>query len=89
MGASLPTRIKAASMQWKHSSSPSTQKVTPLAGKVMLTVFWDSQGVLLIYFKKRGKNVYYVSCCEVLFEASGWNSQMMSRQAGKRVTASS
>jgi hypothetical protein len=32
------------SMQWKHPSSPSTKKfkVTPSAGKVMLTVFWDS-----------------------------------------------
>jgi hypothetical protein len=35
-----------ASMQWKQHSSLSTKKVkvTPLDGKVMLTVFWDSQG---------------------------------------------
>jgi hypothetical protein len=52
---------KRASIQWKHPSSPSvTQfKVTskPSAGKVMLTVFWDSQGVLLAHFQKRGANV--------------------------------
>jgi hypothetical protein len=38
---------KCASMKWKHSSSLSTKKfnVTPSAGKVMLTVFWDSEGV--------------------------------------------
>jgi hypothetical protein len=39
---------KRASVQWKHHSSPSTKKfnVTPSAGKVMLIVFWDSEGVL-------------------------------------------
>jgi hypothetical protein len=33
-----------ASVQWKHPSSPSTKtfEVTPSAGKVMLTIFWDS-----------------------------------------------
>jgi hypothetical protein len=38
-----------ASVQWKHPSSPSAKKlkVTPSGGKVMLTVFWESQGVLL------------------------------------------
>lgn len=50
---------KRDSMQWKHPSSPSCMKfkVTPSAGKVMLTVFWDSQGVLLAHFQKRGENV--------------------------------
>jgi hypothetical protein len=57
-----------ASMQWKHPSSPSSKKfkVTPSAGKVMLTVFWDSQGVLSAHFQKRGENVHSVSYCEVL-----------------------
>jgi hypothetical protein len=71
MSASLPTRIKAcASMQWKHPSSPPTKKfkVPPIAGKVMLTVFWDSQGVLLAHFQKRGENVNSASYCEVLLK---------------------
>jgi hypothetical protein len=40
--------------KWKHPSSPATRKfkVTPSAGKVLLTVFWDSQGVLLADFRK-------------------------------------
>jgi hypothetical protein len=44
---------KRASMQWKHASSPSTKyfKVTPSAGKVMLTVFGNSQGVLSAHFQ--------------------------------------
>ncbi|BFZ13360.1 hypothetical protein BsWGS_16399 [Bradybaena similaris] len=59
---------KRASMQWKHPSSPCVQKfkVTPSAGKVMLTVFWDCQGVLLTNFKKKGDNVNSESYCEVL-----------------------
>jgi hypothetical protein len=49
---------KRASVQWKHPDSLSVKKfkVTPSAGKLMLTVFWDSQGVLLIHFQKRGEN---------------------------------
>jgi hypothetical protein len=37
---------KRASAQWKHPSSPSTKmfKVMPSAGKIMLTIFRDSQG---------------------------------------------
>jgi hypothetical protein len=71
-------------MQWKHPTSPSTKKfkVTLSAGKVMLTVFWDSQGVLLAHFKKRGEDVNSV-------EASGCSSQKTSRPSGKRGTASS
>jgi hypothetical protein len=34
----------------------------------MLTVFWDSQGVLLIHFKKRGKNVNSTSYYEALLK---------------------
>jgi hypothetical protein len=44
---------KYASLQWKHHSSLSTKtfKVTPAAGEVTLTVFGDSQGVLLAHFQ--------------------------------------
>jgi hypothetical protein len=34
----------------------------------MLTVFWDSQGVLLAHFQKRGENVNSASYCEVLLK---------------------
>jgi hypothetical protein len=49
------TELKSVSVQWKHANSPSIKKSS--AGNVMLTVFWDSQGVLLVYFQKRGENV--------------------------------
>ena len=43
---------KRSSMQWKHTDSPPPKKakVTPSAGKVMATVFWDSEGILLMDF---------------------------------------
>jgi hypothetical protein len=61
---------KRASAQWKHPSSPSTEKFkvtsTPSAGKVVLIEFWDSQGVLLAHFQKRGENVNSASYCKVM-----------------------
>jgi hypothetical protein len=40
----------------------------PSARKVMLTVFWDCQGVLLAHFQKRGENLNSASDCEVLLK---------------------
>jgi hypothetical protein len=59
---------------------PKTFKVTstPSAGKVVLTVFWDPQAVLLAHFQKHGENVNSASYCEVMLKPTG-----------KRVTAPS
>lgn len=59
---------KRVSMQWKHPSSPCAKKfkVTPSAGKVMLTVFWDHQGVLLTNFQKKDDRVNSLSYCKLL-----------------------
>jgi hypothetical protein len=38
------------------------------AGKVMLTVVWDTQGILLAHFQKHGENVNSTSYCEVLLK---------------------
>jgi hypothetical protein len=43
----------------------------PSAGNVMLTVFWDSQGVLLTHFQNRGENVNSASYSEVLLKLRG------------------
>jgi histone-lysine N-methyltransferase SETMAR len=61
---------KHTSVQWKHPISPSTEKfkVTSSAAKVMFTVFWNAQGVLLAHFQKHGDNVNSESCCEVLLK---------------------
>jgi hypothetical protein len=61
---------KRASVQCKYPSSPSAKKfkVMPSAGKVMLSVCWVSQGVLLAHFQKRRDNVNSASYCEVLLK---------------------
>jgi hypothetical protein len=45
-----------ASMQWKHPALPAKKKfkVTPSSRKVMLTVFWDHEGILLTAFQPQG-----------------------------------
>lgn len=41
---------KEESKQWKHSGSPTPIKFrsTPSAGKILATIFWDCEGVLMI-----------------------------------------
>jgi hypothetical protein len=70
MGTSLPTRIKAFFNAMEASQFTFNQKfkVTPSAGKAIHIVFWDSQGVLLAHFQKRGKNVSFASYCKVLLK---------------------
>jgi hypothetical protein len=69
MGHHYQPELKGASMQQIFPSSLSTKKFritsTPSAGKVMLTVFWDSQVVLLAHFQKCGENVNSASYCKV------------------------
>jgi len=50
---------KRQSMQWHHLGSPSPKKfkLSPSAGKVMITVFWDIQGVLFLDFLPKGKTI--------------------------------
>ena len=44
--------LKRASMEWRHPTSPRSKKFKfqQSAGKVMVTVFWDSVGVILMDF---------------------------------------
>lgn len=65
---------KQESMQWhvKGSSHPKKFKVTPSAGKIMATIFWDSQGILLIDYMNKGNTVtgeYYANLMHRLRDA--------------------
>jgi len=56
---------KEQSKQWTSPSEPAPKKakIVPSAGKVMATVFWDSQGLIYIDYLEKGKTVrglYYV-----------------------------
>jgi histone-lysine N-methyltransferase SETMAR len=54
----------------EQPSSPSTKKfkVMPSPGKVILTVFLNSQGVLLAHFQKHDENLNSASYCEVMLK---------------------
>jgi len=55
-------------MQWKHPLSLVAKKfkMQPLAGKLMLTVFWDSQGPILETYQERGTAVTSATYCDIL-----------------------
>ena len=50
---------KEQSKQWKHPGSPPPLKCRKIAsaGKVMASVFWDCQGVVLIVYMERGRTI--------------------------------
>ena len=51
---------KMQSMQWKHPGSPPPKKFKRVssAGKVMASVFWDSQGVIMIDDLEQGCKIH-------------------------------
>ncbi|CAH2105734.1 unnamed protein product [Euphydryas editha] len=56
----------------KGTAPPKKFKVSQSAGKLMATVFWDSEGILLIDYKDKGVSItgeYYASILERLKEA--------------------
>ena len=62
---------KEQSKQWvtKGESAPKKAKTVPSAGKIMATVFWDSQGIILIDYLEKGKTItgaYYSSLLDRL-----------------------
>ena len=50
---------KRLSMQYRHTSSPRPKKfkTIPSAGKILLTIFWDSQRVYMREFLEAGNTV--------------------------------
>ena len=59
---------KIQSMQWKHPSSPSPVKAKRerSAGKVMATVFWDCEGVVLLEFMPNKSSITGLSYATTL-----------------------
>lgn len=65
---------KNQSMEWHHTSSPRPKKFKSQrsAQKVMVTVFWDDKGVILLDFLERGRTVTserYIETLKKLTEA--------------------
>ena len=61
---------KISSMEWKHSTLPTKKKFKMISStrKVMLTVFWYMQGIILQKFQPHGENVNATLCCTTLQE---------------------
>ena len=60
-------KSKRQSIEWKHPQSPCKKKfkIQPSAGKLMLTVFWDSQGSVLEHYQERGTTINSAQYSEV------------------------
>ena len=50
---------KRQSMEWHHPQSPRKKKfkTTPSAGKLVIAVFWDTDGVILVDVMARGETI--------------------------------
>ena len=58
---------KRQSMQWTHTLSPSKKfKSQPSAGKLLMTVFWDSQGPILEHYMEKGVTVTSINYSNML-----------------------
>jgi hypothetical protein len=46
-------------MPWKRPTSPVAKKfkIQPSAGKIMLTLFGDMEGVIMVHFTPKGETV--------------------------------
>lgn len=65
---------KIQSKQWKHGGSPPPRKFRAVASanKIMASVFWDAQGVLLVDYLEKGATItgsYYAQLIAKLREA--------------------
>lgn len=65
---------KRQSMEWHHRGSPPPRKfrVQRAAGKIMATVFWDAEGILMIDYLQRGHTItgsYYAGLIPKLRES--------------------
>jgi hypothetical protein len=57
---------KAQSVTWNCPTSPVAKKFKsqPSAGKIMLTLFWDMEGAILVHFTLKSETVYSQNCCD-------------------------
>jgi len=53
------SETKQQSMEWRHSGVPRLKKfrVQKSAGKVLASIFWDQDGILLIDYHPKGQTI--------------------------------
>lgn len=59
------TKTKAESKKWKHRSFPSSCKIQVVSspGKILLSTFWDTSGIILNNFLQKEQSI--TGCCYV------------------------
>ena len=68
------SKTKSQSMDWKQYGSPATCKFRQhlSAGKIMASVFWDAEGILMIDYLQHGETItsdYYANLIRNVREA--------------------
>lgn len=61
-------KTKAQSMEWRRRGEPPPikAKIVPGAGKVMITVFWDIEGIILVDYLPKGDTITAKSYSDLL-----------------------
>ena len=64
----IKPKSKQQSLNWKHTGLPKRKKYkqTISTRKIMCTIFWDRQGVLLVEFLPQGTTINSAVYCEML-----------------------
>jgi len=78
---------KEQSKQWVPSgeSAPKKAKTVPSARKVTLTVFWDSQGIILINYLEKGRTITGASYSSLLDRLKTELQEKCPRLAHKKI----
>jgi len=61
---------KQQSMEWRHSGSPRPKKfhVQKSPGKVLASIFWDEDGIILIDYLPKGQTINAENCSSLLVQ---------------------
>ena len=73
---------KMQSKQWKHPGTPPPKKFKRVhsEGKVMASIFWDSEGVIMIYVLEQGRTINGAYYADVLRRL---NQEIARKRRGK------
>jgi hypothetical protein len=80
-------KTKEQSKQWVSSgeSAPKKAKTLPSAGKIMATVFWDSQRIILINYLEKSKTITGASYSSLLDRLKTELQEKYPRLAHKKI----
>ena len=84
----LHTRIQTAvkTLTEASCSAPKKTRSVPSAGKVMVSVFWDAEGILSIDYVERGKTItgeYYPNLLTRLDEKKSWEKTWFAKEKNR------